>query len=99
VKLKAALELLGHVGCDDDLDCDDANCKLCGVPCCHKEWCTCLIDYLARRAREEAFEMVANHCRIMASVSGAREASALTAIADDVARWTKAHDALATEPK
>jgi|KBSMisStaDraftv2_1062788.scaffolds.fasta_scaffold393067_2 hypothetical protein len=88
VKLKTALELLGHVG-DDDVDCDDPGCKMCRE-CEHHEPCNCMIDELVRRAREEAFEMVANHCRIMVSVSGTREAAALTAIADDVTRWTKA---------
>jgi len=75
VKLKTALELLGDDGC---MKCFG------GMGCDHD------LELVARRAREEAYEMVANHCRIMVSVSGTREAAALTAIADDVTRWTKA---------
>jgi len=57
VKLKTALELLGHVG-DDDVDCDDPGCKMCRE-CEHHEPCNCMIDELVRRAREEAYEMAA----------------------------------------
>jgi len=57
MKLKTALELLGHVG-DDDVDCDDPGCKMCRE-CEHHEPCNCMIDELVRRAREEAYEMAA----------------------------------------
>ena len=77
MKLKTALELI------EGEWCTRAECE-------GEEWCRHEAELVARRAREEAFEMVANHCRIMVSVSGTREAAALTAIADDVTRWTKA---------